>query len=337
MADMDFDEFDAGYAGPQAGVAGRWVNLFGAACSVALVIGVAVWGYKIAVRDVAGVPVVRAVEGPLRVSPDNPGGAVAMHQGLSVNAVASSGVAMPLPETLILAPQDVDLTAEDVPGLAVLSTLDDAGIDIDNAMPVSTLSDGVVTAAPIEVPAMPDVVNPGDMMSSDLAVDQPLPATQEEAVAAALAAALGEDYAADVSAVAVPDLAVTGAATSSLRPRARPEGVAAASLPEGEVALENVAAVNVAEVDPSTIANGTRLVQLGAFDDDAGARADWTRLATKFPELLGTKSMVIQTAVSGGRTFYRLRAYGFDSEDDSRRFCAAFLAENASCIPVSQR
>ena len=47
--------------------------------------------------------------------------------------------------------------------------------------------------------------------------------------------------------------------------------------------------------------------------------------------------MVVQSAQSGGRTFYRLRAHGFAGEDDARRFCAALLAENAACIPVAQR
>ena len=47
--------------------------------------------------------------------------------------------------------------------------------------------------------------------------------------------------------------------------------------------------------------------------------------------------MVLQPAESGGRTFYRLRAHGFDDEDDARRFCSAFVAQNATCIPVPQR
>jgi hypothetical protein len=49
------------------------------------------------------------------------------------------------------------------------------------------------------------------------------------------------------------------------------------------------------------------------------------------------KSMVVQPALSGGRTFYRLRALGFADEDEARRFCSALLAENATCIPVTQR
>ncbi|MBP9951913.1 MAG: SPOR domain-containing protein, partial [Cypionkella sp.] len=117
MADMEFDEFAGGYA--PNGRASRVVHLAGAACSVALMLGLGVWGYKLAVRDVTGIPVMRAMAGPMRIAPANPGGVVADNQGLSVNAVAASGTALPIAETVVLAPRAVDLTAEDIAGLAV--------------------------------------------------------------------------------------------------------------------------------------------------------------------------------------------------------------------------
>jgi hypothetical protein len=98
-----------------------------------------------------------------------------------------------------------------------------------------------------------------------------------------------------------------------------------------------LANADLAEVDPATIPAGTRLVQFGAFDTADDARAEWVRLAGQFGELLAKKGMVLQPATSGGRTFYRLRAHGFDDEDDARRFCTAFVAQNATCIPVPQR
>jgi hypothetical protein len=52
---------------------------------------------------------------------------------------------------------------------------------------------------------------------------------------------------------------------------------------------------------------------------------------------MAEKAMVVQPAESGGRTFYRLRAHGFEGEDDARRFCSAFVSENAVCIPVPQK
>ena len=49
------------------------------------------------------------------------------------------------------------------------------------------------------------------------------------------------------------------------------------------------------------------------------------------------KRRVIQEASRGGRTFYRLRAMGFEDLSDARRFCAVLLADNADCIPVTTR
>ena len=65
MADMEFDEFGRGYAAGRR-PAGRMVHLAGAAWSIALILGLVVWGYKLAVRDVTGVPVMRAMAGPMR-------------------------------------------------------------------------------------------------------------------------------------------------------------------------------------------------------------------------------------------------------------------------------
>jgi hypothetical protein len=85
------------------------------------------------------------------------------------------------------------------------------------------------------------------------------------------------------------------------------------------------------------LAQGTRLVQLGAFDSPEIAQAEWDRLLTRFPDYFVGRARVIQTASSGGATFYRLRAHGFEDLSASRRFCAALVARNAPCIPVTVR
>ena len=91
------------------------------------------------------------------------------------------------------------------------------------------------------------------------------------------------------------------------------------------------------DVDPGSIPAGTRLVQLGAFDTPEIARAQWGRIQDKFGDYLQGKDRVVQTAESGGRTFYRLRALGFSDLSDARRFCSALVAEGADCIPVVTR
>ncbi len=52
----------------------NWTNWIGAALSLALVAGIGTWGYQLVMRDVTGIPVVRAVEGPMRVCQKTPGG-----------------------------------------------------------------------------------------------------------------------------------------------------------------------------------------------------------------------------------------------------------------------
>ena len=60
----------------------------GAALSLSLLAGAISWSYKLIVRDINQIPIVRAQEGPLRVAPTNPGGLTAANQGLSVTQLA---------------------------------------------------------------------------------------------------------------------------------------------------------------------------------------------------------------------------------------------------------
>ncbi len=330
MADTEFDHFEGDYAYAAQSRMTRMVNLAGAVCSVALIVGLGVWGYKLAMRDVNGIPVIRALAGPLRVAPDNPGGAVVMHQGLSVNAVAAAGTALPIPDSLRLAPRPVELADEDTAGLMdpdaeMMGAVDPA------ALPELAALEVAPQAAPLGTVALADTVSdPVALDMSVAALPEPVPEGTQDAVAAALAEALGlePEAGADVEPLAL--LAEGESPVASPRPKLRPEA--------GSVSqVQDVAAVAPLEVDPASIQAGARLVQLGAFDDEAAARGEWARLGQKFGELMAGKSMVVQAAQSGGRTFYRLRAMGFGAEDESRRFCTALLAENATCIPVTQR
>ena len=153
----------------------------------------------------------------------------------------------------------------------------------------------------------------------------------------------GEGVAVGVVASA-PDLATlevpVGAIARSPRPVPRPAvraAAVAAAGPEAGPDSGPKAAIVPLEIDATTLAAGTRLVQFGAFDSIDEAKAEWTRLQGTFGDLMAGKAMVVQAAESGGRTFFRLRAHGFADEAEARRFCAAFIAENASCIPVAQR
>lgn len=327
MADADYD-FGGGFSHegppPRAGAKDataavrvqRTINIAGAVTSLALVLGLGVWGYKLAVRDVNGVPVIQAMDGPMRIAPSDPGGEIADHQGLAVNDVAEAGIASPMPEKLVLAPRPTDLAPEDTSGLGLsaLPGLSEASAPTDA---LTANPDLALAAAPTVESADP----------TEVAVD------------AALAEALGEipdEAVADPVVALAPDPtlepAPEGAILTSVRPKARPGARAETVAPE---AMATLPAPN--EVDPATITPGTRLVQFGTYDTADEARAAWALLQGRFGELLAEKAMVVQPAESGGRTFYRLRAHGFEGEDDARRFCSAIIAEHPTCIPVPHK
>ena len=327
-----------------AGV-GKLASLAGAAVSLALVVGIAAWSYQLIKRDVSGVPVVRALEGPMRVQPENPGGDPADHQGLAVNTVAAKGTAAEPADRLVLAPKPVDLLDEDVPSPPVPSTEvqaqspqvapSEAPQKLQLGSPARAVmvraengSEDIAGSVEALVQELTNGVEPlssaGENLATEevLAVVQPLPDAEPEAAEEPGAAA-----------ETVPDVVLAGPGlTRSPRPQTRPER---SGVPEAEP--EEVAARIPLDVDPETLPAGTRMAQLGAYESADVARAEWDRLNGRFEDYLEGKSRVIQKATSGGRTFYRLRALGFDDISDARRFCAALQAENADCIPVTTR
>ena len=305
MADFDYDEFNSGYAESYADRAGladkarRWINIGGAVCSVSLVLGLAFWGYRLAVRDVTGVPVMRAMAGAMRIAPEDPGGEQALNQGLTVNAIAAVGTAAAPADQVVLAPAPVTLAADDAPpapasapaqtGLSVAgsTTAEAPQVALDAADPAAT------QGADAEVPVDPSVIVTND----------------------------------------------PNVIRVSLRPHARP-GAAIGVAKPAPTKVQTVSSQPVAkatELDPASIPVGTRLAQLGAFETPDLAREKFAELQSTFGDLMTGKSIVIQSAQSGGRTFYRLRAHGFASDEDARSFCAALLAEETDCIPVAQR
>jgi hypothetical protein len=315
MADVEFGGFDGGANTPagMAGRTGRMLSMAGAATSVALVLGMGYWGYRLAVRDMAGIPVVRALEGPMRVSPEDPGGVIADHQGLSVNTVAGDGGTSALADKLMLAPAPIRLDENDVSGTAVAMVPDFSARSA--SMP------GLVIA-----PMPTDDVDESDALQT-VSLDKNVDIAALADTLSAGAVPLSGDI--DITLDSGPKTAFSlpkGALALSPRPRARPSD-----------GTNVVVASATTEITGDALPSGTRLVQLGAFDSDDIARKEWDRLSGKFADLLANKTRIVQAAQSGGRTFYRLRAMGFDDEADSRRFCSALVAERAACIPVAVR
>ena len=307
MAVFNYDEHGSAYRdayGRRGGAldeARRWVSMGGAVSSVALVLGLAYWGYALAVRDVSGVPVMRAAVGAMRVAPADPGGEQMLNQGLTVNAIAAMGTTAKPADTVTLAPLAEDLQPDDVP-VAVASAAPQAASPVVVA---SALSDGTAQAPAVAAPP----VEPATGLAQD---------TVDAAVAAALAEA-----SADPNAI-----------SPALRPKPRPADLDGAVV---EVAAPVVTQPAIAEKDPSTIPVGTILAQFGAYESADLARAKFAELVDNFGGLMAGKDMVVLKAETTGRIIYRLRASGLTSDADAKSFCAALQAEGTECVPVAQR
>ena len=310
--------YDQGHV-PVSGAtrAGALVNYVGAIVSCALIVGVGVWGYKLVVRDVSGIPVVRAMAGEMRVLPTTPGGEVSVHTGLSVNEVAAVGEASAPEDSVALAPAMAGLADEDV--VTLLST----GVE-----EVSAIVPSVAPEIEVKVP-----LNATQIVAAPLSTDDilalanqiagrtlPLAPNADVTVVAPTLSLAGQAVVTPVVAKNVPGVSV------SLRPMLRPTFTPV------------VAAAEVQSLVTTTaFALGTNLVQIGAFPKAENAATEWTRLQGRFGDVMGGKARVIQAATSGGKTFYRLRAQGFSELGDARRFCAALVAEGTDCIPVVVR
>ncbi len=340
MADYTFE--DGAFDTSQRNVASM-ANWAGAVVSLALVAGIGVWGYKMIARDVSGVPIVAAMDGPMRVAPVDPGGQLADHQGLAVNEVAGQGTAAAPADRLVLAPRPAGLSEEDVAAGALIETAPPMPLDAslaEAAVLMEIEPEEIIPEDQARAPTEP--VDPGDAAMADLVAEltgTATPLSDLEAEVAPVDAAWAE-LAADAGADAAPAVPVTAALGlgRSLRPQLRPAGLRTASLtalsPEDVIAAP---AADAQEIDPDTLEKGTRLVQIGAFDSPEVARAEWARMQTRFGDYMDGKARVIQRASSGGRVFYRLRAHGFEDLSDARRFCAAFVAGQVDCIPVVTR
>ncbi|WP_134680744.1 SPOR domain-containing protein [Paracoccus ravus] len=319
----------------------RLTHYFGALVSVGLVVILMVWGFKLVVRDVSGVPVIRAVQGDARTAPADPGGELTDRMGLAVNSVAAGNSAR-VADEIAIAPKPVQLDdAQDVPmgDLGAVAQAPAHPIDlplIDETAPVLPLSDN--EAAALAAAAMETSVEPDSVVEA--IADAP---AAEAPVNEALTDLQGREAQNDAINLALAEAQLAAAAPTlqAARPAPRPQRrVAAAQNVASDAAPATPAgrpAAAPAEPAPAKVASGSAMVQIGAFDSDAIAKSEWARVSGKFGGLFDGKSRVVQEAESGGRTFWRLRAAGFGSRDEARKFCAALIAGGIDCIPATAK
>lgn len=317
MAEADYGAHGAAEPKGYTLGAGTFINVLGGIVSLGLIVGVLFWGYQIIARDVSGVPVVQALDGPMRVAPEEPGGLPADHQGLAVNEVTADGVASAPRDRLVLAPPPLSLIEEDAPQSVVAAMTIPEEIE-----PLVEVEPPVAEEAPANAEESPEV----DVVTLDPAGEPDMQKLLEELVQPARPIEPVEEVE-DERVASLAPVVPENALARSLRPQVRPALL--------NTTPEPVASPSI-DLDPADIPEGTRLVQLGAFDSAEVARSEWQRLDDRFGDYMAGKQRVVMQATKAGRTFYRLRAHGFDDVADARRFCSALVAQDAACIPVVQ-
>ena len=281
-----------------------WV---GAALSLSLLTGAIGWSYQLIVRDINQIPIVRAQLGPLRVAPDDPGGLTAANQGLSVTQLAVNERPL-LSDEIFLAPAAEVLSEENV-----ALQISEENSSITNKEKFDTLE--VSTENSLDLKILPKQNATGLASNNEAFLSTAAFSPKKLEIENAVSLALSLTNEVDSS-------------FSSLRPKIRPVVL-------NQIQTDNIAQ-SVANELVMTAPIGSAVVQLGAFESKSLAQIEWQRLEALLGSVLTSKNMMVQKAESGGRVFYRLRAFGFDDLSDARQFCSA-VNDKVACIPVVTR
>lgn len=269
-----------------------------AGVSIALLAGFGYWAVSLGKRDPNEVPIIRAMEGPARVLPENPGGQQTRNQGLAVNKVQAEGGVQAPSERVVLAPPPEALAEEDVASASLAP----------QTRPVVAQQENRAKQAETPVDLVVAAILKDQKRLASVTPDAPPSAASKKAK--------------NIKSTAY-------SPTRSLRPLGRPADLT--------IELAKIVATSASTQTVDSVPVGTRLVQLGAYDSATLAKSEWDKLFAKHSDLLEDKKRLIQSAESGGRKFYRLRVVGFGSLDESHNLCSALLARGTPCIPVTAR
>ena len=73
-------------------------------------------------------------------------------------------------------------------------------------------------------------------------------------------------------------------------------------------------------------------IQLGAYPDREQTEAMWSRIYRANADILRGRALVIQSTISGGRRFFRLRAGPFDDRIEAQNVCRALQSRGQDCL-----
>lgn len=286
------------------GMAALGIRWAGAIMSIGLVVGIVYWAFLLGQRDASELPVIRAMAGDARITPDDPGGTQADHQGLAVNEVLGETTPTAVSTETALAPDAQTVTAEDE-SMANLGT-----------------TEPVVAPEPVRVDASSLLVEitPTEAIPEPVPVPEPV-ATEPSVAADGMTLPLRRP----------PSFSTNNPVSNFI------DGLVNEALPEeGDTSFETEELPRPeplygnAQLDPGDV-----LIQLGAYESVEDADVAWIVYNQFHGDLLGELKRYIEPVEAGGRVLFRLRASGLDDLNQSRALCAALDARDVDCISAT--
>jgi hypothetical protein len=123
---------------------------------------------------------------------------------------------------------------------------------------------------------------------------------------------------------------------SSATPDAHPP---VSALPDKRTAVAApappAAAPSTAPASPPVAAAKGTLVQFAALGSEEAARAEWTQLNKKIPDLLGGRQANFSKTERDGKVYWRVRTGGFADMAQATSFCERARAKGAACSIAS--
>jgi hypothetical protein len=287
--------------------------------SIALFIGVVVFGYKASQQGGTGdvVPLLKASADPVKVAPDEPGGMDVPDQDKEVfNAIGSHAPAAEA-ENLVAEP-----VAPELPDLQ-----DD---DTDTGVVAETVSPPAAGQPEVLMERLPEQKTVVKKVEASKAVQ---PVSAEPVVAEKPAPAVVEPAKEPVAVHPEQTLAdvqqqVEQALAQPETPPAAPQQQPAPAAKEGKA--------SVMDLD-STLEKSYR-IQLGSLKDRASAVASGQKIFSKNKELLSAYYILVEEANLGAKgTYYRVQVGPFENKAAAGKVCDSLKGAGQDCMVVSPK